>query len=109
MRELTLKDAFKLSQIIDKMQIKTDINKLFDEAKKTPDAQAYIGGQMALILISRLHMAQKEVSQLLAELTGLSLDEIESKPLKEMGGLFSELLTKNDLKGFFNSAAVGNE
>ena len=109
MRELKLKDIYKLSAIIDKMQVKTDLNKLMDEAKQSSDAQAYIGGQMALILVSKLHMTQKEVSSFLADLTGKTVDELEDLNIKEVTNLFKELFNQNDMSGFFNSAVAENE
>ena len=109
MRELKLKDIYKLSAIVDKMQVKADLNKLMDDAKKQPDAQAYIGGQMIMILISRLHMAQKEVSSFLADLTGKNVDELDNLSIKEVTNLFKELFSKNDMSGFFNSAVAENE
>ena len=109
MRELKLKDIYKLSAIIDKMQVKADLNKLMDDAKKQPDAQAYIGGQMIMILVSRLHMAQKEVSSFLADLTGQTVEQLEDLSIKEVTELFKELFGKNDMSGFFNSAVAENE
>ena len=109
MRELKLKDIYKLSHIIDKMQIKADINKILDEAKKSPDAQAYVGGQMALILVSKLHLAQKEVSSFLSELTDLKLDDIDDLNIPEAIKLFKELFNRNDMSGFFNSAVADDE
>jgi hypothetical protein len=109
MRELKLKDIYRLSAIIDKMQVKTDLNKLMDDAKKQPDAQAYIGGQMIMILVSRLHMAQKEVSSFLADLTDKTVEELENLSIKEVSDLFKELFSKNDMSGFFNSAVAENE
>ena len=109
MRELKLKDIYKLSSIIDKMQVKTDLNKLLDESKKQPDAQAYLGGQMAMILVSKLHLAQKEVSSFLADLTGMTVEQLEDLNIKQFGELFKELFSKNDMSGFFNSAVAENE
>ena len=109
MRELKLKDIYKLSAIIDKMQVKADLNKLMDDAKKQPDAQAYIGGQMVMIIVSRLHMAQKEVSSFLADLTGKTVEQLEDLSIKEVAELFKELFSKNDMSGFFNSAVAENE
>jgi hypothetical protein len=109
MRELKLKDIYKLSAIIDKMQVKADLNKLMDDAKKQPDAQAYIGGQMVMIIVSRLHMAQKEVSSFLADLTGKTVEQLEDLSIKEVAELFKELFGKNDMSGFFNSAVAENE
>lgn len=109
MRELKLKDIYKLSAIIDKMQVKADLNKLMDDAKQQSDAQAYIGGQMIMILISRLHMAQKEVSTFLADLTDKTAEELDNLSIKEVTNLFKELFSQNDMSGFFNSAVAENE
>jgi hypothetical protein len=109
MRELKLKDIYKLSHIIDKMQIKADINKILDDAKKSPDAQAYVGGQMALILVSKLHLAQKEMSVFLSDLTDLKPEEIDNLNMPEALQLFKDLFRKNDMSSFFNSAVADDE
>jgi hypothetical protein len=109
MRELRLKDIYKLSSIIDKMQIKVDINKILDDAKKTPDAQSYVGGQMAIILVSKLHLAQKEMSSFLSDLTELKPDDIDNLSIPEAIQLFKDLFSKNDMSSFFNSAVADEE
>lgn len=109
MRELKLKDIYRLSAIIDKMQVKADLNKIMDEAKNTPDAQAYFGGQLTMILISKLHLAQKEVSAFLADLTEKSVEDLENLNIKQVGELFKELFGRNDMSGFFNSAVAEPE
>ena len=109
MRELKLKDIYRLSHIIDKMQIKVDLNKLMDEGKKTPNIQEYVGGQMALIIVSKLHLAQKEVSEFLSGLTEMKPDDIDNLSIPEAMKLFKELFNRNDMSGFFNSAVADDE
>ena len=109
MRELIFDDLFKLSEILDKMGIRADINKIFDEAKEKPDAQAYFGGQVVMMMIAKIHTAKKEVYDFLADLTGKKTDEIKRLKIGEVKDLFTELFSKNDISGFFNSAAVENE
>lgn len=110
MRELKFKDVFRFSEIIDKMGLKADINTLYDQAiGKGAEAQAWLGGQMTMLLISKVYLAEKEVTSFFADLTGKSEAEIENLKLKETKDLFSELFKSNDLAGFFNSATVEPE
>lgn len=108
MRNLKFKDVFTLSEIIDKMGLKADINKLFDEAKKADDAQAYVGGQLMMLMVSRIYKAEKEVYTFFADLTGKTVQEVEDMSLSEMKDLIKELV-KSDIMSFFNSATTENQ
>jgi hypothetical protein len=105
MRNLKFKDVFTLSEIIDKMGLKADINKLFDEAKTQTDAQAYVGGQLMMLMLSRLHKSENEVYKFMAGLTDKKPEDIENMEYAELKELFTEL-AKSDIFSFFNSATA---
>ncbi len=105
MRTLKFKDVFTFSEIIDKMGLKADINGLFDEAKKQKDAQAYMGGQLFMLLISRMHKAESEVYKFFSDITGKTPQEVEDMELNELKDLIMELVN-SDIMSFFNSATA---
>ena len=108
MRSLKFKDVFTLSEIIDKMGLKADINNLFDEAQKAEDAQAYIGGQLMMLMVSRIYKAEKEVYEFFSDLTGKTTQEVEDMSLNDMKDLMKDLI-KSDIMSFFNSATTENQ
>jgi hypothetical protein len=108
MRSLKFKDVFTLSEIIDKMGLKADINRLFDEAHKAEDAQSYIGGQLIMLMVSRIYKAEKEVYEFFSDLTGKTAQEVEDMSLNDMKDLMKDLI-KSDIMSFFNSATTENQ
>lgn len=103
-RELYLEDTFVLSEIIDKMDLQADLNKLFEEAKTHPDAQAYVGGQLIMSIAKRLHRAKDEVVQFLANITEQSVEDIKKLKLSEIKSIFTELAKDEEFQAFFKRA-----
>lgn len=108
MRKITFEDAFVLSEILDKMNIQSDINAIFDEAKAKPgsEAQNYMGGQVVLLLMKSAHKAKKELCEWIASLSGKSVEEVKGMGLKEMSDFLKELFTQEGIGDFFKSAVV---
>jgi len=109
MRELIFEDLFVLSAIIDKMGIRADINKIFQEAQKQEEAQAYFGGQIVMMMIAKIHLAKKEVFEFLADISNLKVEEVRKMPIKEVIELLKKIFENNDVSSFFNSAAIENK
>lgn len=108
MRKLTLEDAFTLSEILDKMEIQLDLNKMLDDARnKGKDAQAYFGGQAMLMVIKSAHKAKKELCEWMASLSGKTVEEVKSMSIKEMKVFFKELFSTEDIGDFFEQAVTG--
>lgn len=109
MRELGMKDIYYLSEILDKMDVDIDLNKLADKAKVSGDAQAYVGGQLMLLLLRKAYKAKNEVNAWLASLTGKTPDEISALKFTEMKSLLAEVSKLDGLNEVFQSAgADGN-
>lgn len=107
MRKLTLEDAFTLSEVLDKMNIQADLNRLFDEAKKKgSDAQSYLGGQMALLVVKSAYKAKKELYEWISSLSGRTVEEVKSMSLKETTQFMKELFTSEDIGDFFKQAVT---
>lgn len=105
MRKLNFEDAFRLSEIIDKMGIKIDLNSMMDDiSKSAEDKQAYLGGQIALMLISKLYKAKDEVIDLIASLTGDDIETVKGYGIKQIKNVFIDLFNQEDITDFFKSA-----
>ena len=100
-RELYFEDTFLLSEIIDKMDLQADLNKLFEDAKKHPDAQAYLGGQLILSILKRAHKAKDEITQFVANITEQSVEDIKKLKLSEIKDVLSALIKDDEFQNFF--------
>jgi len=107
MRKLTLEDAFTLSEVLDKMNIQTDLNKVIDEAKsKGEEAQSYLGGQLVIIILKSAYKAKAELYAWIASIAEKSVDDIKQMGLKDLASLMKEVLTQEGIGDFFKSAVV---
>ena len=102
MREFNLEDTFLLSDIIDKTEIEIDLNAFMD-AKKDGNA-AYLGGQIVLGLVKKLHKAKTEIMTLIASLTGDDIEMVKKYNIVKMKEVFTELFNHPDFKSFFSNA-----
>lgn len=102
MRKLTVEDSFAFSAILDKMGIQDDLNVLMDEAKsKGKDGQAWLGGQIVLLFVKRLHKAQNEVIELLASLFDKPQAELRKESIGELKNMITEIFKSEDFGSFF--------
>lgn len=107
MRELNITDAFQLSKIIDKMEIRVDIDEMMDQMQEiltkdgTDKAQAFLGGQMVLTLISKLHKAENEVIEWIASLSEKSIDDVRKLKFKELKEILTELFSSEGFLELF--------
>lgn len=97
MRDFTLEDGFLLSEILDKMDFQMDINQYADEKVN----QAYIGGQMVLLFIKKMHLAKKEIVKLIANMTDEPIADVEKRSISQIKEFFNELFQQEGLKDFF--------
>lgn len=105
MRALNIKDSFRFSEIIDKMGIDTDLNDLLDKGKSK--GQEWVGGQIVLLILKKMHKAQNELIELLASVAEIDKKELEEKPIVYLKDLFSQITKDPQFADFFQSA--GNE
>ena len=97
MRDFTLKDGFLLSEILDKMDFQVDLNQYADEKVN----QAYIGGQMMLLFIRKMHLAEKEIMKLMANMTDEPMADVEKWDVGKIKEFLNELVQQDGLKDFF--------
>ncbi len=100
MREFTLEDGFLLSEILDKTDLQIDLNELADSAKDK-ELQAFVGGQLILTIIKKLHLAQNEVIKLMANMSGESVEDVKKWNAKKIKEFFTELFAQEGIKDFF--------
>jgi len=116
LRELQTDDAFLLSEIIDKMEIDIDIDAITkllggggDKGKRgNPDARAVgiqMFGKLAVQVVRRIHRAQDEVRQLVANMSGLSVDEVRQLPVTQLIGALRDILAMDGALDFLPSAS----
>ena len=106
MRGLQFGDVFRFSEIIDKMGIEVDLNNLVDKFKGETNIQAKVGGQIGLLLVKKIHKAEREVYKFIAEIEEKTIDEIKKYGFKDLIGFFNELVSQEDFADFFQKAEV---
>ena len=105
MRALNIKDSFRFSEIVDKMGVDADINDLMDKGKEK--GQAWVGGQLVLLIFKKMYRAEKELINLLASVAEIEPKELEGKPIIYLKELFKQITQDPQFADFFQSA--GNE
>ncbi|MBW8384247.1 MAG: hypothetical protein K0M69_17220 [Youngiibacter sp.] len=112
-REMNLEDVFLLSEVIDKVGLQADIDRLtgkvkmnklesLDDAKEIGKT-AVVGIMVDLInkLVSGLHKAKSQVMQLISNLTGQNLDTVAKMNIRQIKEFFTELTSQEQFKDFF--------
>lgn len=99
-REICFEDTFTLSEILEKMNFQSDLNNLFDQAKKQSDAQSYIGGQLLLALGKNWHKAKDEIIKFVADITGESIDIVKKFKFKQLQEVFKALFQDGEMQDF---------
>lgn len=103
MRGFELQDTFKLSEIIDVMDIQLDLNEMLDKAKvKNDKIQEKVGGQVALLFIKKLHKADKQIIEFISNITGEEIEVVKKYKPKQIKDFFTDLFNNEDFKDFFN-------
>ena len=120
-KEFDLEDVFVMSQIIDKMGLDADVKKIIEQVQTSQlsnktDAQKVgkevlvaIGVDLIGKFIRNLHKARKEVKQLIANLTGKTVDEVAKMPLREMKAFFVELAGDGEFIDFLKQQGQSTE
>jgi len=120
-KEFDLEDVFVMSQIIDKMGLDADVKKIIEQVQTAQlsnksDAQKVgkevlvaIGVDLIGKFIRNLHKAHKEVKQLIANLTGKTVDEVAKMPLREMKAFFTELAGDGEFIDFLKQQGQSTE
>lgn len=100
MRKLQNDDMYLLSEIIDKMDF--DLPK-FPNVKKEDmeSAQKDYGTAIVTMLLKRIHRARNEINQLMANVSGKSIEEVAQMPIKETFETLKHILKQDGVLDFF--------
>ena len=102
MREFTLEDGFTLSEILDKTGLQLDLNAFADAAKQDKDKQAFLGGQLILSIIKKMHLAKDAIIKLMADMSGEPVNEVKAWGIAKIKTFFTDLLKQGGISDFFN-------
>ena len=115
-RDFDLDCVFLMSEIIDKMDLgfdvdnmikKTSISKMEnmkDAQKLGKEVAVGIGLELTTKMIRNLYRAKKEVKELIASLTGQSIEEVQKMNIKGIKEFFVELFKHEGFADFLSQA-----
>jgi hypothetical protein len=115
-KSFDLNDVFIISDIIDKMGLEADIEKITKTIKTSKvenkkdattlgkEVAVGIGIDIVTKMIRNLHKAKNEVMQLIASLTGMSKDEVSKMGLRQIKDFFVDLTKQEGFKDFLSQA-----
>ena len=111
-----LDNVFTLSEIIDKMGLEADVDKITKQIKTSKlenkkDATALgkevavgLGIDLVTKILRNFHKAKNEVKQLIGNLTGLSEKEVSAMNFKQLKEFFTELVKQDGFNDFLSQA-----
>lgn len=115
-KEFDLEDVFLISEIIDKMEIEADIEKITktiqtSKLENTTDALGLgkeiavgLGIDIVTKMFRNLYKARKEVKKLITNLTGLPDQEVSKFGFKQIKEFFTELFEQEGAVDFLSQA-----
>lgn len=93
MRQLTTNDIFKLSRILKKLNVKINTENKTDEQ---------FGMDLIIQIAENAYIAQSEINEFLADLSGMSVDEFAKLPIKDFMQIIKEFKQLDGINDFFN-------
>lgn len=96
LRNLKTSDIFKMSKILKKMDINIEI--------KEGMSQNQVGFEMINEIFSNLHLAEKEVSEFMGDLVGISGKEFDELPINVTAGIISQFKDLDGVESFLKLA-----
>lgn len=111
-----LEDIFLLSEIINKMELEIDTDKIIKNTQasklknikdaKTLGKEVIVGISIDLStkFVRNLYKAKDEVKQLITNLTGLNEEAVSKMKIKDIIKFFEELVSHEDFKDFLKQA-----
>jgi hypothetical protein len=104
-RELKTKDIFLISKIAKKIEIHKLIKIPNIEEMQEIDkenAKKQIGIDLFLLVFENIYLAEKEVMELISNLTGLNNIEIDALSFKELKEIISSIFKSEELVSFLS-------
>jgi hypothetical protein len=100
MRNLNNDDFYLISEIADCMDLEFPPSTRIVNGKEVPKTQEEYGREIFAMLFKKAHKAKKPINQLLANLMGKDVQDIEKMPFKETLSLVRELFAKEGFVDF---------
>ncbi len=99
------KHLFKLSAMVDKMELDEELKLLLGKEKAMSDQE--LGQTMIMAIVKKMHRAQKETVDLLASVTGKTKAQIEDLPITDLIELFKTILSEEGVLDFLSKQPEG--
>src|SRR5690625_7944504 len=93
MRDLKTGDIYKMSRILKKMDLKFEVGK--------DVTQIEMGVKCVQKILENLHMAETEVNEFLAELIGMTREELDDLPVGEVVEVFNQCNNQKEIRSCF--------
>jgi hypothetical protein len=87
-----------MSKILKKMGLKKELN-IKDKS------QEEVGAELIITVFENLYLAEKEVNEFLADVSGMSLDEFENLEIEKVMEIISEFKNTSGISSFLKSAS----
>lgn len=100
------KHIFQLSRIVDKMQVKEEMQDIFEGSGKKKISEQALGVKITMALITKMHLAETETISLLAEMSGKTKESIQNQAFKETFEMIKAMLSEEGVLDFLNSQQV---
>ena len=100
---LKTKDMFTLSAIVDKMGLDEDIKEILSARKnKKGFSDEEMGEKLIFSIVKKMYKAKVEITQLLADISGKSIKDVENLQLSETIELIKKLLQEEGVMSFLS-------
>jgi hypothetical protein len=99
---LKTKDMFTLSAIVDKMGLDEDIKEILSARKKKNFNDEEMGEKLIFSIVKKMYKARAEITQLLADVSGKSIKDVENLQLSETIELIKKLLQEEGVMSFLS-------
>lgn len=99
---LKTKDMFTLSAIVDKMGLDEDIKEILSARKKKTFNDEEMGEKLIFSIVKKMYKARAEITQLLADISGKSIKDVENLQLGETIELIKKLLQEEGVMSFLS-------
>jgi acyl-CoA reductase-like NAD-dependent aldehyde dehydrogenase len=99
---LKTKDMFTLSAIVDKMGLDEDIKEILSARKKKNFNDEEMGEKLIFSIVKKMYKARAEITQLLADISGKTIKDVENLQLKETIELIKKLLQEEGVLSFLS-------
>lgn len=96
LRKLKTNDVFKMSKILKKMNLKIKFEKDTNEKQ--------MGFEMIKSVFENLHLAEKEVNEFLADMTGMTIEEFSDLPFEDGIDIINQFKNMKEIGNFLKSA-----